>query len=338
MRSRLKDIADETGYSVNTVSLALRESSRISESARERIFEVAEQMKYVPNQIARSLVEKRTRTIGVILTDIMNPVLTTVAQHLERELTFLGYTMILVTTGQSIHQEMRALDVLRTRQVDGLLVYPASAGNYEHLRPLHEANYPVVLLAGEADAPLDLVAVDNLQGAYKAVKHFLTLGHTKIAFLNGGRRVGNDQKYRGYIRALEQYGVIFNATHVVTPEGFSYRHGYEAVQGLFQQKPFPTALLASTDQLALGAIRWCKEQSIAVPGQLAVIGFDDTEASRFAEPPLSSVAYAAEQVSSQAIQRLMLLINAKGKSLASGMEKVVIEPEIMMRSTCGSKF
>lgn len=330
MASRLKDIALETGYSINTVSLALRGSERVNERTRKKILSVAKRDHYVPNNVARSLVKQQTMTIGVILTDIANPILTSVAHYIERLLANLGYVMVLVTTDQSLDCEKRALDVLQAQQVDGMLIVPAHHENLSHIQPLQEAAYPVVLLAGSSTASFNLVTMDDTLGAYKAVRHLIELGHQKIALLSGGV-----EKLVGYQRALTDHHLTPDPTFIIEPGGSDYEHGYRAAPTLFQLKSPPTALLAATDYLALGAISWCKAHQLRVPEHLAVVGFDDIEAAKYSEPGLSSVTYDAARISERAVTRLMALISQL-PTQDKRTEKTIIEPELAIRRSSGA--
>ena len=331
MASKMKDIALATGYSVNTVSLALRGSERVKEETRKKILSAAERDRYVPNNVARALVKQRTMTVGVVLPDITNPILTLVAHHIERLLADLGYVMVLMTTGESLEREKRAISVLQAQQVDGMLILPAHHEILGHIQPLQEAAYPVVLLAGTDAANFNLVAMDDTLGAYKAVAHLIGLGHRKVALLSFGA-----EKLVGYQRALADHHLAFDPALVIEPGGSDYERGYRAVRTLFQVGSPPTALLAATDYLALGAISWCKAQQLTVPGDLAVIGFDDIEAARYSDPGLSSVTYDAARISECAVTRLMTLVSPSPTG-HKRIERTVIAPELAIRRSSGAQ-
>lgn len=331
MASRLKDIALETGFSVNTVSLALRGSDRIKETTREKIVSAAKKAHYVRNNVARSLVKQQTMTVGVILTDITNPILTSVAHHIERLLAEQGYTMVFVTTDQKLEQEKRSVDILRAQQVDGMLVFPANHAKLAHLEPLQEAGYPLVLLAGSRTATFDLIAMDDTLGAYKAVRHLIELGHERIALFS----LGSD-KLEGYEQALKEHR-LWDPDLIFETGGGDYEHGYRATPALFREKIPPTALLAATDYLALGAISWCKANGVKIPEDLAVIGFDDIEAAKYSDPGLTSVTYDAARISERAVNRLFERITqTQSSSLDGRMEKTILEPELALRHSSGS--
>src|SRR5688572_15610031 len=154
---RLKDIADKTGFSTNTVSLALRQSPRIPLTTREVIQRAADELNYLPNHVAKSLVSRETKTIGLVLTDINNPALTQTAQAIELALAERGYGTLFATSNNNMDEETRTIEMFRSRQVDGMLIYPTSHRKLEHIMRLRRANIPVVLLVHDPDAAIDAV-------------------------------------------------------------------------------------------------------------------------------------------------------------------------------------
>jgi len=307
---RLKDIADKTGFSTNTVSLALRESPRIPEPTRLLIRQAAAELNYLPNQIAKSLVSRETKTIGLVLTDITNPVLTRVAQTIEIALAARGYGTLFATSNNTLAEEMRAVELFRARQVDGMLIYPSGHRQLDHLRPLRRANLPIVLLVGDPDAGLDAVCMDERRGAYKAVRHLIDSGHTRIGMIDGANRYGNLEKREGYQQALREAGIAEDAALRVDPQGHSVEKGYWAAEALLGGGARPTALFAGNDSLALGALRWAIRHGLRVPDDLAIVGMDNIEFAEYAAVPLTTVNYAVETVTQMAVERLMQLISS----------------------------
>ena len=327
---RLKDIADRTGFSTNTVSLALRHSPRIPPQTREVIQRAADELNYLPNSIAKSLVSRETKTIGLVLTDITNPALTQTAQAIEVALAERGYGTLFATSNNTLSHEMRALDLFRSRQVDGMLIYPTSHSRLDHIRPLRRS-YPVVLLVGDPDSGLDAVCVDDRRGAYKATRHLVDIGHRRIGIIDSADPLGNLEKREGHQQALAEAGIGFDPAFSVDPEGHSTRCGFRAMQKLMMAERRPTAVFAANDSLAIGALSWCLSHGIQVPGDVAIIGFDNIEYAEFASVPLSSVNYAVQMVSSMAVDRLMRLI-AAGDQLPDP-EVTLIDPELVIRES-----
>ena len=332
---RLKDIAARTGFSVNTVSLALRGSQRIPDETRQRIRDAAEALNYLPNFVAKSLVSRETKTVGLVLTNVTNPVLTRVAQRVEQLLAERGYGTLFGASNNDAAEELRVLEMFRARQVDGMLVYPRTHRELEAVRRLRREGRPVVLLVGERGCGLDVVGSDDRSGSFKAVRHLIERGHRRIGMLDNSERFGNEEKRSGYRQALAGAGIGYDAEIVVDPGGSGVAAGFEACGRLMARPGRPSAVLAADNSLALGVLRWCQVSGLAVPGELAVFGFDNIEFGEYAATPLSSVNYAVEAVSRGAVERLLAII-AAGDPLPEPMV-TMIDPDLVLReSTLGA--
>ena len=333
---RLKDIADRTGFSVNTVSLALRGSPRIPARTTRLIQDAADAMNYMPNQVAKSLVSRETRTIGLVLTDITNPTLTQVAQAIELALAERGYSTLFATSNNDLDEEKRVIAMFQSRQVDGMLIYPRSHRELDHIRRLRQANYPVVLLVGDPDAGVDAVSVDERRGAYRAVWHLADIGHRRIAIIDSSNPLGNREKRDGYLAALSEAGIVPDAELSADPLGHSVISGYAALDQLMHLANPPTAVFAANDSLAIGALRWTQKHGVRVPQDLAIVGFDNIEFAEHAATPLTTVNYAVRQVTDLAVARLIDLI-----LFEDGLPQPVvtlIEPDLVVReSTVGNR-
>ena len=327
---RLKDIADKTGFSTNTVSLALRESPRIPEPTRALIQQAAAELHYLPNQIAKSLVSRQTMTIGLVLTDITNPTLTHAAQAIELALAARGYGTLFATSNNTLEDEIRTVEMFRSRQVDGMLIYPTSHRQLDHIRPLRRANYPVVLLVADPDAGIDAVCVDERRGAWKAVRHLIETGHRRIGLIDSANRHGNSEKREGYLKALTEAGLDYDSKLAADPTGHASKHGSAGMDELMSRKTGATAVFCTNDSLAIGALDWCRRHGVAVPRDMAIMGFDDIEYAAFAGVPLSSVRYATREVSEMAVERLMELIAA---DVLPQPRVSLIDPDLIIRDS-----
>jgi LacI family transcriptional regulator, galactose operon repressor len=332
--TRLKDIADATGFSANTVSLALRDSPRIAKQTRDLIIAEAQRRNYLPNQVARSLVSRATKTIGLVLTDIMNPTLTLSARSVERRLEASGYSVMFAASDNVAAAERKAIDVFRSRQVDGMLIYPTSHRELAHIRPLARSGYPIVLLIADASFDINAVGIDDRRGAYKAASHLLALGHRRVALIDAARPLGNFEKYEGYVAAHRDHGVTVDEANVIHPIDHGASGGYEAQDRLMQRNPAPTAVIGSNDRIAIGALGWCRDRGVRVPQDLAVVGYDNIEAAQYTSVPLTSVNYAADTVADLAVERLLTLIADPDK--AKDPEVTLIVPELVVRESCGA--
>ncbi|MDB5083171.1 MAG: LacI family transcriptional regulator, partial [Bacilli bacterium] len=317
-------------------SLALKGSGRINEQTRNKIQQLAKELHYIPNSIARSLVQKKSQTVGFLVPRITSSIQIEAAQMIERKLIANGYNMILMTTDNNPEYESYALDILLSRQVDGIFLYPIKIHNAEKIRSIREANHPIILLSGgEYDPPSDAVYMNRFLGAYKAASYLSRLGHRKIAFICAGF-VNDNEKLKGYKAGLEDNGLIYKPELVKSVNELTYEQGYLSAADLFQQEK-PTAILAAGDYLALGALRWCREQGLRVPDDVAIVGFDDLEAARYAEVSLTSVTYNFSEITNCATDLLFSMMEAEGNLTSLKPKRIEIEPHLVIRDSCGYK-
>ena len=334
--TRLKDIAELTGFSVNTISLALRGSSRIPDETRMVILQTAERLNYLPNQVAQSLVRRETRSIGLILTDLENPVLTAVAQAVELELSKRGYTTLFATSNNLLAREAQMIETFRARRADGMLIFPCSHRKLDHILALRKRNYPVVLLVGDPDAGIDAVCMDERTGAFKAVAHLINNGHTKIALIDGAATLGNTEKQEGYLRAHALAGLEPDPRIMLDPKGASVANGFWAMDDLVSRKLDFSAVFAANDSLALGVLRYCSKNGLRVPEDIAIVGFDNIEFGEYAITPISTINYDVTRVTNLAIERVLDLISASGVLPAARVTQV--EPELVVRESSNQRY
>lgn len=332
-RVRLKDIAERTGFSINTVSVALRGGEKVPPATRKVILAAAQELHYLPNALARSLARKRSRTIGVVLSNLLNPTLTNCAQMIERQLEQHGYRMMLVSSEGDVEREKLAIDSLREFQVEGILVYPANQQRLEYISALRNSGFPIVMLSGGSNELIDLVSIDDRAGTFKLASHLLQLGHRRIGFIDVSSAAGNTRKVAGYRQAHETMGVPLNPTLVLSPADKSTPAcGYRSASHFFTDgKPTVSAIMTSSDPIAIGVMRWCREHSISVPDSLSIAGFDDIETGDYLEVPLTTVSYSTSSVSQHAVTRIMALLDAKSE-LGQAVS-ILIEPQLVVRAS-----
>ena len=304
-KSTLADIAAKTGYGTNTVSLALRGSTRISQAARDKILKAAEALDYVPNNSAKSLVLKRSNTVGMLVEYLTNPQPTAVATALQREMSDHGYS-VLFASSSTPQQETAAIEMFRRHMVDGLLIYPVDHTKLSHLRRLRERNFPVVMLVGARDTGLDAVGVDEFQASYDATTHLIALGHKSIGAL--GSIKDKPLKIEGFRHAHQVHGIPLDERQIFEPVGFSMAAGFDGMGALTGRNLGLTALFASSDMFALGAMRWAQVNGVSVPEQLSIVGYDNIEFGEFSHTTLTSVRNDGTTLAKAAVERLIALM------------------------------
>lgn len=329
---RLKDIAERAGLSINTVSLALRGSPRVSEETRRKIEEIAQALDYLPNHSAKALVSRQTKTIGLLIPELPNTLLTQVAHQVEFELKQHGYVTLLASSGADPEEERRALDTFRARQVDGILAYPTNHQDVGRFRTLRARGMPLVLLAGQYEEVLDVICLDEFVGARMAVQHLIANGHRRIGLLDSsGAFQSNPAKLDGYMAALADAGLPQDRRLVVEPSASDIHGGYTSIAVLMNRTPPPTAVLTGNDPVALGCLKWCLDTGIDVPRDLAIFGYDNIVYGQYASVPISSVRYPADRVARLAVARLLALIEA-GEDMPPS-EQVRLVPELVLRES-----
>ena len=330
-RVRLRDIAEKTGFSANTVSLALRDSPRIPEPTRKLIRKKAEELNYFPNRIAQSLVTAQSMTVGLVLTDIRNPILTNVAVEISNLLSDQGYSTLFASSNNDLQNEVDAINTFRARQADGILIYPTDHRKTEHLRDMREAGYPVVSLVSDPLKAIDSVSIDEIAGVQKIIGHVVECGYRDIAILDAATPLGNSEKRQGYHMALADAGIAVDPSLDILVDGHGIVEGYNAIAQLWANGKRPRAVFATNDMLALGVLRWCIEQKMAVPADLAIVGFDDIEFARLASIPISSVSYPIKRVASTAVANLIRLIELDGPLPAAS--QTLFDPDVVFRTS-----
>ena len=286
----IKQVAQVAGVSFTTVSHVLNNTRPVSDEARAAVLAAVEQLHYVPSALARSLKCRSTGTIGLIIPNNTNPYFSEVARGIEDSCYAAGYSVILCNSDDDPVKQREYLNVLLTKRCDGLILSALADRDGELL---HKMKVPAVLLdRAPCDLSLDSVAVDNRAGGLLAARHLLGLGRRRIACIAGPQEVGiSNERIDGVRGALQDAGVVFDAA-LCRHSDFSSAGGYAAALELLalplDQRP--DALFCCNDLMAFGALRAAAELGIAVPGQLAVVGFDDIDLASFVHPPLTSVA------------------------------------------------
>jgi LacI family transcriptional regulator len=253
------------------------------------------------------------------------------AQAIEVALSERGYGTLFATSNDTLAEENRAIDLFRSRQVDGMLIYPTSHRKLDHILRLRRANYPVVLLVGDLESGIDAVCIDERRGAYKATRHLIDVGHTAIGIVESTDPAGNLEKRQGFEQALREAGVHPERAFRVDPGGATAERGFWAMGQLMRGPDRPTGVFAANDSLAIGALRWCHKEGLRVPEDVAIVGFDNIAYAEYAAVPLSSVDYDVAAVTSLAVDRLMRLISA-GDHLPEP-RVTLIDPELVIRES-----
>lgn len=326
----IRDIAHRVGVSPTTVSHVMNETRFVSEELRTRVYQAIRELNYQPNAIARSLRCKKTQNIGMIIPDIAYPFLAEVARGVEDTGFKLGYNVILCDSNGTLEREITCIDLLREKQVDGI-IFVAAGESSRHVETLIKQGMPVIVVDRELPGlEVDSVLADNLQGGYQATEYLIQLGHRCIGCITGPPDLSiSSQRVSGYRQALERYGIPLYDELVVIGD-FRYHEGYRVTRQLLALNEPPTAIFACNDIMAVGAICAAKDKGLGVPEGIAIIGFDDIALASFISPRLTTVAQPKHEMGAIAVELLAERINDKSRPLT----KRLLPTQLVVRESC----
>ena len=326
----IKDVAKAAGVSYSTVSRALSGSPEISRDTRERILQVCKDMNYTANTVARAMVMKSTKLLGLILTGVNNPFMAELAYHIDRQARARGYNIVLCNSSRDLDQERELFELMIGRQVDGIILFPCGPESYETLRP-YLSRIPTVFIGENLrEVPESYVSVDNFRGAYLGVEYLHGLGHRDILYF-GRRRGSTTHQLRadGYAAACRDLGLTpqyCNNTFSQT----SIKYGYQLAKQLFAQERTCTAIFAATDTNALGILQAAEENGIRIPEDVSLLGFDNIHDSGLPRINLTTIEQPKKMMASVAVESLL----DKVQSELAGYAHRILMPALIERSSC----
>jgi LacI family transcriptional regulator len=332
----IKDIARKANVSHTTVSRALNDKSRIKNETKERILSIAKELNYRPNFIARSLVMRRTKTLGLVITTIANPFYTELSQGIEATAIGLGYNIILCSTNYDLAAEKKYIDMLRSKGVDGIIFTSAHMGD-PNILALAEEGFPIILVNRRTYHPMvrekvDYVGVDNIHGGFLAVEHLIKLGHKRIGVIGGSSESSvGFERLEGGKKALAAYGLDVISDYFLEGD-FLKGSGYQGGKKFLQMREPPTAIFATNDYMALGTYQAIVEEGVRIPEEVALIGFNDIEFTSMKGVELTTVGQKKYEMGALAAKTLVERV--EGAKLGPPME-IILEPEVIIRKTCG---
>lgn len=325
-RPKIADVAQLAGVSVGTVSNVLNRPDRVAERTRSRVQGAIDELGFVRNGSARQLREGVTHTVGAVVLDITNPFFTAVARGIEDRLAEDAHALMLASSDEDPERERRLLLQFEEHGVRGLLITPAH-GDLESVERLRDRGVPVVLLDHTSPrTDISSVSVDDVRGAAMAMSHLLSLGHERIAFLNGSLAIRQCADRRdGVLQALEDAGLDPEETLVEAElSSLDADSGAAAVGTLLEDHPEVTALFCVNDVTALGALQALRSQGVEVPGAMALVGYDDVPFAAQLAPSLTSVRQPAREIGRRAADLLL----GQGPP-----QQIVFRPELVVRAS-----
>jgi LacI family transcriptional regulator len=331
----MKDIADDLGVSLMTVSKALRNHSDISEKTRDRVLKRMRELNYQPNWIARSMVTGRTYLVGLVLPDLMHSFFAEVAKGVARKLQPLGYQVVISDTGEDGEVERRQVAVLVNRKVDGLIVASAQhKGRLEQFRMLEANQIPYVLIdrtLGGADANYVGVKDDDLGSL--ATEHLIAQGCRRVAHIRGPAVGTGTGRLRGYRRARARHGITPDPAYIAIGQ-YGDNTGYQAMQQLLKTNPRPDGVFCYNDPVAAGAIKAILDANLRVPEDIAVVGAGNVHYSDLLRVPLSTVDQSSALIGETAAEILCKCMDSRKPP---AVQRIFIPPRLVVRDSSRRK-
>lgn len=331
----IRDVAREAGVSVSTVSRVIMANPNVNNGTRERVLEVIERLAYRPSAIARGLVSKRTKTLGVVVSDISNPFYPQMIKGIEDVANERGYTIILCNTDDELPRNARVMQVLNEQRVDGTILASVRRDD-PSLEQLLESDTPAVLVnRGLPGNRISQVVLNNRFGAEMATNHLIELGRRRIVHLAGPAFAQNArERASGFQRAAAAAGIPPEAATILEVGFHPVAAGndvHDAIRHVLTSDPSPNGLLAVNDILALHAMEIAVfELGLRVPEDLAIVGFDDSHlvASRFVQ--ITTISHRPYEMGVKAAELLLGRIEGEQKTWP---KKIVLEPRLIVRAS-----
>lgn len=322
----ITDVARRAGVSKSLVSLVMRGQRHVSALRRDAVQKAVAELGYRPNAMAQGLVQRRTRLIGVMVSDLHNPFFADVVAGVQDQAARSGYRVLMNTGNRVAAQEDQAIEALLQLRADGLIL----AGPLLESRLIVKASKEVamVLVGRSAEAAsLDSVTNDDHAGAVMVAEHCASLGHKHIAHIDGGQGAGAAERRKGYEDAMRRLRLAKYT--LVVPGTFTEEGGHNGALRLLEQKPRPTAIFASNDLAAIGALNAIEERGLSVPDDVSLVGYDNTSLAALRHISLTTVHQPRLEMGQMAVSTLIERIE-EGRPRP---RRAVLTPSLIVRGT-----
>jgi DNA-binding LacI/PurR family transcriptional regulator len=327
-RPTILDVAALAGVSKSLVSMVIRGDEGVSPERRQAVLDAIARINYRPNAMARGLVQRRTRIVGLVVSDLRNPFFGGVVTGIQEHALQSGYRILISTGERRVDLEEEAIESFLELRVDGLILATSQIDDAAIARAA--ASVPVVVLNREtADEASDSITNDNLMGAEIAVEHLHSLGHRHIAHVQGGPSASGRARREGYQRAMEELGLGDEVR--IVDGGFTEDGGYRGARALLAREPLPTAIIAANDLCAIGVLNALEEAGLSLPNDVSLVGYDNTSLAALRHVSLTTIHQPGEDMGKLAVARLLERIH-DGRTEP---RHDIVSPSLVVRSTSG---
>ena len=326
----IKEVAIEAGVSTATVSRVLSDKPYVRPELIERVMMAVDKLGYRPNLVARSLRSQQSRTIGLIVSDIRNPFFTAVSRAVEDIAYENNLTVLLCNTDEDPEKEMLYLRAMNDHIVSGLIFSPnrQSSKNFAAL----DLKIPTVVIDRNVqDVGVDMVLIDNAESAYRLTMHVIENGYRNIAAVFGEASVTGRERQMGFERALRESDLSPAIIKLIPPK---LESGSAAVLEILKLNPRPDAIVTTNSLLLAGALKACQESGLAIPGDVALVGFDETIWTTLVQPPLTVISQPTDEIGRTAME--LLLKRIENPDLP--FRQVILRGQLIIRDSSAPKL
>lgn len=334
MRLTIADIARLANVSKATVSTVLNDKPGISQKTRDKVLSIVRKYDYRPSHLARALSARTTKSIGLVIKEIINPYFARIMKGVFEACAEKEYTVLLGTSELSPEKEQQSIETLITYRVDGLIISPLQGDDvdFSYLADLMRDKYPLITLNGVHNFQTHVVDIDNVKAAYEAVSYLIKLGHKRIAYFAGpNSSAHNIDRMQGYQQALIDHNLPMRKSDLVQTGSYTENGYVEGRKYFYQNSDKPTAVLCYNDLVAIGLVNALLELNISVPQSVSVIGFDDIDFCKSFKIPLTTMSVPAYEIGRAAAELLIKLIH---NDSSGPNEKIVFDSKLIARASC----
>lgn len=338
MKINIKDVAKKAGVSTATVSRVLGDFPGVRDKTRKKVLKAVSELNYEINAVARSLRQKKTNSIGIIVGNVLSQFYSVIAKSVEDTANKFGYHTILCNGDENPEKELEYLKVLKSNRVDGIILVPTGK-NSEYVQRLIDSRTKVVLLDRLIEGvDCDAVLVDNTNGAYKVVKHLINQGYRKIGIVDGYLdRTTGAERLRGYLQAIKEAGITKDDS-LIKIGNFKKESGKRLTRELLKQSNRPEAIFTTNIDMSMGALIVIKEMGLAIPEDIGIVCFDDSDWALILEPPITVIRQPVYQLGSTAAELLIKKIEGDTDSLDPKPTIVTLNTELIIRNSTKNKY
>jgi LacI family transcriptional regulator len=333
MKNTIKDVARAANVSIATVSRVINKTTPVKLELEQRVHKAINELGFIPNSAARNLVMRKNRTVGVIVSDLSNSFTGEILNGIEEMCQNLKYDVLVASTGGNIEKEIKCLEAFEGKQVEGLIIIPWTLHSETVEKINSMSTYVVMVNRNNSKLNVPIIAIDNYKASYQMTNYLISKGHKKIGLIRNSVDVdffGLDQ-YRGYKQALTDHNLEVDQRYIKYGD-FSMENSYSIVKNFITDNDVPTAIFATSDIMAIGAINALRDNDYNVPEDVSVVGFNNVKMASLYRPRLTVIHQPLFAIGTVAVK---MIVNKEAYPLTPESKVVIMPHKLIERESCG---